>query len=163
MEEVNDVGKVVISFNSTMFTNAALNETEVGGTAKRFLNNGFEADEIVEGGRATSYKNFSMINNGTVLVDGELKPSLQVEMKPFDPENFCASSLGFSWECTDYNESELVLQMYFENPNCISISKEGRDTILLTFYEQDLFKDISKRGIPPKMQIEKPIGRQRVT
>ena len=50
-----------------------------------------------------------MINNGTVLVDGELKPSLQVEMKPFDPESFCASSLGFSWECIDYNENELVL------------------------------------------------------
>ena len=33
VEEVNDVGKVVISFNSTMFTNAALNETEIGRTA----------------------------------------------------------------------------------------------------------------------------------
>ena len=76
-----------------------------------------------------------MINNGTVLVDGELKPSLQVEVKPFDPESFCANSLGFSWECIDYNENELVLQMYFENPNCVSISNEGRDSVLLTFYE----------------------------
>ena len=86
-----------------MFTNAALNETEMAVSTRRLQ------DEMVEGQRTASYRNFSMINNGTVLVDNELKPSLQVELMPFDPENFCANSLGFTWECIDYNEKELVL------------------------------------------------------
>ena len=102
-----------------------------------------------------------MINNGTVVVDGETKPSIQVEIKPFDPDNFCAQSLGFSWECIDYTESKLILQMNFDSPKCISASSYGRDKVVITFYEQMLFTDITKKGIPPKIRIEKPIRRQK--
>ena len=130
-----------------MFPRAALNESEIEtGTSARLLQ-----IESIQGLSSNDYRNFSKINNGTVVIDGEIKPSLLVEVKPADPDGLCANSLSFSWECIDYSESDLVLQMYFENPECISVSKDGRDKVVLTFYEQMLFSDITKRGIPPKM------------
>ena len=52
--------------------------------------------------------------------------------------------------------------MSFDDPKCISISSEGRDKVALTFYNQSLFENIVKKKIPPKLRIEKQIGRQTV-
>ena len=51
-----------------MFTRAALNETELSLDKEER-----RMEEIsVQGSNTLSYKNFSMINNGTVIVDGEI-------------------------------------------------------------------------------------------
>ena len=88
-----------------MVIEAALNETALEpGQVKRLL----QTDSI-QGWRIPESKNFTLINNGTIHVEDTDYPSLDVQIRPFDPDNYCSESLGFSWECIGYTEDELKI------------------------------------------------------
>ena len=66
-------------------------------------------EESYLGNVSPNFKNFSLIHNETVLINGTVYPSLEVFIIPNEPEDPCAERLGFYWECIDYSEHELVL------------------------------------------------------
>ena len=57
---------------------------------------------MVLGSRSQNFSNYSLINNSTVLLDGEVRPSIQVSLVPADPETSCSDSLNFKWELVQF-------------------------------------------------------------
>ena len=41
----------------------------------------------------------------------------------------------------EYIKDELHIQIYFDDPRCVSASSNEGDTLRVTFYEQALFED----------------------
>ena len=66
-------------------------------------------------------------------------PSLDIRIRPYDYEHFCAANLTFSWECIEYKEDKLLFQLYFDQYECISASSNYGDSLEITFYDQRLF------------------------
>ena len=62
--------------------------------------------------------NLTIINNGTVMVNGEEKPVLHLEMIPGMSSNI--EDLKFTWNATFQNNLELDVHLYFENPAYVS-------------------------------------------
>ena len=94
------VGKVCLKFNSTMIPNFALTEEDLHKNSSRLL----EVEIYQEGIARSTFKNFSNINNETVLINDTVYPSLEVRLKPDEPEDPCAERLGFTWECIEFDE-----------------------------------------------------------
>ena len=89
-----------------MVIEAALNETKLApGQLKRRL----QTDSNIQGLRTPGSKNFTLINNGTIHIDGIDYPSLDVQIRLFNSDNYCLESLGLSWECIDYTEDVLKI------------------------------------------------------
>ena len=77
-----------------------------------------------------------MINNGTIRIENTIYPSLDVHVIPFDSdEDFCADGLTFSWECTRYEEDQLLLQLNFDRPDCVSAGTNVGEGLEITFYD----------------------------
>ena len=68
----------------------------------------------VHGEPISNYRNYSLIHNSTVRIDGTDLPSLSVSLEPFNPEDSCAKHLNFEWECTNFTRTELTLQLSFD-------------------------------------------------
>ena len=81
-------------------------------------------------------------------------------MRPFDFEHFCSDSLTFSWECTDYWEGQMLIQLTFDKPECVSAETNIGDSLEITFYDQQLFQDKQGRAVPPEYVISHPVSRQ---
>ena len=56
------------------------------------------------GEASPNFKNFTLIHNETVRINGTVYPSLVVRLIPDEPEDPCAERLGFYWECIEYDE-----------------------------------------------------------
>ena len=51
----------------------------------------------------------SAINNGTIHIENTILPSLDVLVLPENEDDVCSKSLNFTWECTDYEESQMLI------------------------------------------------------
>ena len=106
IDSIDKNGLVLVKFNATMDIEAALNETELAlSQVKRLL----QTDSSTQGLRIPDPKNFTLINNGTIHINGTDYPSLDVQIRPFDSDSYCSESLGFAWECINYTEDELKI------------------------------------------------------
>lgn len=59
----------------------------------------------VVGSSNQDFKNFSKIHNSTFLLNGQVRPSIEVRLVPADPETSCSEFLGFNWELTGFTRS----------------------------------------------------------
>ena len=94
---IDPFGEVKIRFNATMVPEAALNKTEKIYTPGRRLKIINLDNDKVLGVPTSSFRNFSLIHNSTVRINGTDYPSLGISLKPFNPEDSCASHLNFVW------------------------------------------------------------------
>ena len=130
IHSIDPYGEVKIRFNSTMAPEAALNKTEIYTPGRRLKNIDF--DEVL-GVPTSSFRNFSLIHNSTVRINGTDYPSLSISLKPFNPEDSCASHLNFVWYCKNFTKEELILQLDFAIPGCVSSSTNEGDILVVTF------------------------------
>ena len=105
----------------------------------------------------SSFANYSRINNSTVWINGVQHHTLDVSL--IDVDESATDNLSFSWECIDFTSTEMVMQLYFENPSFVSSSSNAH-SLKLVFNLQDVFKDTSGRLIRPKLELRKKIPRQ---
>ena len=99
IHSIDPYGEVKIRFNATMVPEAALNKTEIytpGRTLKKI-----DLDEVL-GVPSSSFRNFSLIHNSTVRINGTDYPSLSISLKPFNTEDSCARHLNFAWLCKNF-------------------------------------------------------------
>ena len=61
-----------------------------------------------------------MIHNGTITLEDVTLPSLAVTIFPADPDSFCAKMLNFAWELVEFTRTEIVMQLVFDSPECVS-------------------------------------------
>ena len=94
IHSIDPYGEVKIRFNATMVPEAALNRTEIYNYSRKLKKINF--DEVL-GVPTSSFKNFSLIHNSTVRINGTDYPSLSVSIKPLNPEDSCAKYLNFVW------------------------------------------------------------------
>ena len=80
-------------------------------------------------------------------------------IRPFDMEHFCAENLTFSWEGIEYTKDKLLIQLYFDQTDCISASSNTGDSLEIVFYDQRLFKDTIGNIMIPKLNITHPVPR----
>ena len=73
---------------------------------------------------------------------------MDVHVVPFDSDDFCSDSLNFTWECTDYEVDQLLIQLAFDRPECVSAETNIGDSLEITFNDQRLFKDKVGSMIP---------------
>ena len=104
-------GLAVLRFNATMNPIQALgNETTYTAPLPKrdhHINN--DDEEIMIYGTALdpSTRNFRRIQNGTIEYNGEVLPSLEILLLPFEPSEECIKRLNFSWEVVYYLQDEL--------------------------------------------------------
>ena len=101
----------MLRFNATMnlkvaTQNETLLETKHKGSSKRLLQN---EESSIQGDRITNFERFPRINNGTISINDTVYFSLDAHLLPFNSEHFCADSLTFSWECTNYTENLMLI------------------------------------------------------
>ena len=100
----------MLKFNTTMSSEAALNDQLLAAKdydkKKRQLQ---EEMSTIQGRRVTDFKNFTSINKGNIQIENTLLPSLEVLVLPQDLDDICSKSLNFTWECTDYEESLMLI------------------------------------------------------
>ena len=139
IEKIDKKGLVTVKFNTTVVPEAALNETLLAaphnlGQSKRQLQHNEQT--IIQGRRTvTDFDRFELINNGTIKIENTTYPSLDVHIIPFDSDDSCADSLTFSWECTDYEEEQMLLKLYFDHPGCVSAGTNAGESLEITFYD----------------------------
>ena len=92
-----------------------------------------ETKDEVYGGASSNFRNFSLIHTREVIIEGEHHPVIQVTLVPFDPETSCSDYLGFRWELVSLSGNELLLQLYFDTPGCISGASTHKDELVITF------------------------------
>ena len=138
--KINRYGEVKIRFSAEMEPKASLKETEIY-SPERLLKESAIGD--VFGLPTSTFTNFTLIHNSTVRINGTTYPSLSVAIRPLDPEEACARQLDFIWRCIDYTSQELTLQLDFTTPFCVSSSSNVGDQIVVTFWDQSLFADIT--------------------
>ena len=68
--------------------------------------------------------------------------------------------LDFVWECVDFKADEMIFKLVFTTPECVSNSDHLGDLLVITLYDQRLFKDSSGKLIWPETRLEKRIHRQ---
>ena len=100
---------------------------------------------MVLGEATLTFKNYSLIQNSTVRINGTDYPSLRVSVKPLNLEDSCAQRLNFVWECMNFTSEELTLQLNFNWPKCVSSSSNEGDILVVTMYDQRLFVDSQQR------------------
>lgn len=157
IHSVDSFGEVRIRFNQTMAPRASLLKTEVRATGRRLLD--VNSLEVV-GKASQTFSNFSRIHNSSFAVEGLTYPSVRIAVVPSDPENQCARMLDFDWECLDFKSDELIIKLEFYTPECVSISGDQGDLLVVTLYDQRLFEDSSGKLIWPENRLEKRINRQ---
>ena len=131
--------------------------------SKDDLNQNSPRPRVVEnyiGEASQNFRNFSLIHNETVRINGTVYPSLEVNLIPDNPEDPCAERLGFYWECIEYDEEQLILQLTFEDYLCVSAATNIGDLVEVTFYDQRPFIDKNLKKIQPELTITKTISRQ---
>ena len=118
--KISHNGEVKIRFNTTMDPKASLNATEMYSPDRKLRENMILGD--VSGLPTTTFKNFSSIHNKTVRINETNYPSFSVAIRPDDVEDPCARHLDFIWYCKNYTTDELILQLDFTTPECVSAS-----------------------------------------
>jgi len=78
--------------------------------------------------------NIGNVTNGTIWIDGVERPALRVQVLSSDLEVTPQEKLTFTWECLNFTEYTMTLQLYFDNPNQVSITVP-LETVLLTFWD----------------------------
>ena len=78
--------------------------------------------------------NYTMIQDHRVFVNKTVYPSLEVGIEVSDPEDFCAHSLSFTWQVSNYTTEELTLELSFAKTECVSGSTNEGDELVVTFY-----------------------------
>jgi len=79
-------------------------------------------------------RNVSNVTNGTVWINQTEYPALGVQVLSSDLDLTPQEALSFTWECLNFTEDYMIIQLYFTNPNQVSISVP-LDTIHLTFWD----------------------------
>ena len=82
-----------------------------------------------------------------------------LEIYIIDAEKSTKGKMNFTWECVDFTEYEMVLQLYFDYPAFISVSDKPQ-SIKLVFNSQTAFKDVSERIVWPGFELTKRLPRQ---
>ena len=70
------------------------------------------------------------------------------------------ADLNLTWECVEFTEEMIVLQIYFDNPLLISSSAYGPATLVLTFYGVEFFKDINGNRLKEAIEIRRVLPLQ---
>lgn len=112
------------------------------------------------GSSSQDFKNFSIIHNSTFLLNGQIRPSIEVSLVQADPETSCSDYLGFNWELTGFTSTELTIQLSFETPVCVSGASNEQDVLVITFFDQRLFASESDKLILPETTVKTKIKRQ---
>ena len=105
IEYIDQMGLVTIKFNSTMVPEIATNHTDKSITRRLLY------QDVKRGTRTSDSQNFTLINNGTIYVEDTYFPSLDIFIRPNDPEHYCAERLNFSWECIAYERDLMLVQL----------------------------------------------------
>ena len=111
----------------------------------------------VAGLPVSNFTNYSRINNSTVWINDMQHHALDVSL--IDVDESVADNLSFSWECIDFTETEMVMQMYFENPSFVSSSSNAQ-SLRLVFILQEVFQDTDGKVIRPMLELRGEIPRQ---
>jgi len=69
------------------------------------------------------------------------------------------SKLAFDWDIVRYNNSELALQILFEEPKHVSQGIE-QDVLVVRMSAPDVFMDSQGRSVPTGTEIRKKLGSQ---
>jgi len=94
--------------------------------------------------------NYTLLEDGEVLIDGVPKPILDLTMIPSGSSEI--DQLSFKWEVYNSTKWELVLQLVFTNPGQVSIFSEA-DGLLVTVNGYHLFKDEQGTSLDPEEAI----------
>ncbi len=142
---ISPYGEVLISFNTTMVPMTNIEDTRM-------------LESVNTGLRRSDPEGFHRINNGTIRIEDKYFEVLNVAV--IDPNgNDEPTPIDFTWECTDFTESNMTLQLDFVAPNLVS-SDDKAHILQLIFYGSTLFKDVSGNMIAPGLTIRKEIPRQ---
>ena len=83
--------------------------------------------------------NYTLLEEGEVLVDGEPKPML--EINPVPGEYSDMESLEFDWEVLNFTSSQLVIQIIWKNARHVSVWSEV-DNVEVIIHGYHLFVDL---------------------
>ena len=72
-------------------------------------------------------KDYELIRNSTIWVDGKLEPALDLKIIP--SELVGADKLSFTWEIEEITKNEMTIQLYFENPPHIGLDNTDPEYI----------------------------------
>ena len=89
---------------------------------------------------------FSLVNNVT-------------EVYLADIESTSKDKLNFTWECIDFSESQMVIQLYFENPLFVSATDEPSQ-LLIVFNNETALLDIEGHTLDPDLELSRRIPTQ---
>ena len=128
-----------------------LNET------RSFNETMFNAFSDVIGLPMKNYTNYSEINNETMWMNETQYNMLGLHV--IDGDQSVLDTLNFTWECIDYTENEMTLQLYFDYPMYVSITDRPQ-SLRLIFHDQTLFKDINGKMVWPTLELRKELPRQ---
>jgi len=90
--------------------------------------------------------NYTLIEEGEVLFNGQVLPILEIKMVPSEFQSI--ENLSFNWTVSNFTENELILQIIFLNPKHVSIYSES-DGLELTINGYHLFVDKEGTSIAP--------------
>ena len=75
-----------------------------------------------------------------------------------DVDDEISEKLKFTWECIDFTQNEMVLQLYFENPKFVSISDKPQ-TLKLVFNGEATFMDLLLNVVRPGFELRRVLPR----
>lgn len=87
IDSISVRGEVTVLFSKSMQTRAVLTQGEIYGPSQRLLT--AENDHSVKGRSSPNFKNFTLLHNSTLVINGTVFPSVLVAIKPDDPDDIC--------------------------------------------------------------------------
>jgi len=94
--------------------------------------------------------NYTLLEEGEVLVDGEPKPML--EINPVPGEYSDMESLEFDWEVLNFTSSQLVIQLIWKNAHHVSMWSKV-DNIEVIIHGYHLFADLQGSTVEPEARL----------
>jgi len=95
-------------------------------------------------------ENYTMIEEGEVLIEDEVFPVLKLKMLPGEYSNI--ERLEFDWVVVNSTHQGLTLQLIFKNSKEVSIWSQA-DGLEVTFYGYHIFQDTRAVSVKPNTQI----------
>ena len=84
-------------------------------------------------------ENSGRLKTESVIIDGESQPMLKIEVLPGKQSEMAL--LHFNWTLIEFQVTQLLIQLDFENKNYVSSHNSAREQIQVTIYGNQLFAD----------------------
>ena len=98
--------------------------------------------------------NLTEVETGTTLINGTRLPHMEVQVYPKYGEwaGRREKDLKFTWNFTDFYESQFVIQLWFEKPEYVA-SEIDPDELKITFWGHEHFVDLRGVSVEPEISI----------